>query len=577
METFRKARGCGGTTSATVTPVGRQASRLTAACILLLGGLAAAVLAGRSGAGLQATTSTGSTTTTAPSVPAALSTTLPASSVLVFTGHGWGHGLGLSQWGAYGYARHGWTYDRILAHYYTGTTLGTATVSSLRVLVAQVKKTTLTSATPVTVTDATGAKARLDAGVELSLGPKLALAAHPGLQPPLTFAARLPMSLDGKPYRGKLVVSTDGKLVSVVNVVGLEAYVKGVVASEMPSTWAPEALKAQAVAARSYALANLRKKQPFDLYGDTRDQVYGGVVAESPAASAAVDATRGEVVLYGGTVADTLFFSTSGGRTGSALESTGKAVPYLVPVADPYDTSSPYHDWGPVLYDGAKVAKALKLASPIADLVATAGASDRVKSLLVTSDDETQATFSGNQVRSALGLRSTWFTPALLRLLPVAKTMAYGGAVSLTGAVRGVDSLSLETKAADATAWTAAGGIVPGPDGRFAAIVKPAVSTQYRLAWGDVRAGLAKVSVSTRVDAALSTAGISGRIRPAVANAAVQLQQQTGTAWSTVSSTVTDQTGDWSFGGAPTTGSYRVRSAPGHGLVPGVSVTVVVP
>ena len=559
-----------------MTPVGRHASRLAAGCVLLLGGLAAAVLAGRSDAQPQGSTSVG-TTTTAPTVIASASTTLPASSVIVFDGHGWGHGLGLSQWGAYGYAKHGWTYDRILGHYYTGTTIGQATVSRLRILIAQVKKTTLTSAVPLTVTDSTGAKVQVDADLPVVLKPKLALDGHPELQPPLTFAARLPMSLDGKPYRGRLVVSTDGKLVSVVDVVGLEAYLKGVVAAEMPSTWSPEALKAQAVAARSYALANLRRKQPFDLYGDTRDQVYGGVVAESPFASAAVDATKGQVVLFDGKVADTLFFSTSGGRTASSLESTGKAVPYLVPVADPYDAASPYHDWGPVLFDAAKVAKALKIVSPIADLRATPGASGRAKSLLVTSDDESQATFAASRIRSMLGLRSTWFTPALLRLSPGAKTMTYGGAVSLTGAARGVDTLSLESKASGMPTWSPAGGLSPGADGRFATIVKPVVSTQYRLAWGDVRAGLAKISVAPLVDATLASTGITGRIRPALADAAVQLQQQSGTAWATVSSTSTDASGAWSFVGAPASGTYRVRSAPGQGLAPGVSAALVVP
>ena len=118
---------------------------------------------------------------------------------------------------------------------------------------------------------------------------------------------------------------------------------------------------------------------------------------------------------------------------------------------------------------------------------------------------------------------------------------------------------------------------MPAADGTFSAIVKPAISTQYRLVWREVRAGLAKISVSTRVDATLATTGITGRIRPVLGNAPVQLQQLSGATWSTVASTVTDATGAWSFGGAPTTGTYRVRSAPGHGLVPGVSATVVVP
>ena len=97
--------------------------------------------------------------------------------------------------------------------------------------------------------------------------------------------------------------------------VGLEQYLKGVVPSEMPSKWPAAALEAQAVAARSYALANLTKGRPYDLYGDARSQVYGGIDGGVACASAAVDATKGQVVLYNGKVANTLFFSTSGGRT----------------------------------------------------------------------------------------------------------------------------------------------------------------------------------------------------------------------------------------------------------------------
>jgi SpoIID/LytB domain protein len=364
--------------------------------------------------------------------------------------------------------------------------------------------------------------------------------------------------------------------VQVVDVLGLEAYLKGVVPAEMPSNWPSEALKAQAAAARSYALANMTKGRAFDLYGDTRDQAYGGVAAESPSASAAIDATKGQVVLYRGKVADTLYFSTSGGRTASSLESTGTAVPYLVPVADPYDTLSPYHDWGPVLFDAAKVAKQLKLSAPIADLQAADGASGRVKTLTIVSQDDAQVSLSGNQVRSALGLRSTWFTPAFLQLLPSAKTMTFGGAVTLSGLARGVDDLSLESKAAGEAAWSPAGDVALAADGHFATIVKPAATTQYRLAWGDVRAGLAKIAVAPRVDAAASATGVQGSMHPAVASAAVQLQQRDGSLWTTVSSTVTDAAGAWSFGGALQPGTYRVRCAPGHGLAPGFSTPIVV-
>ena len=567
METFGKTLQKQRETSATVAPVGRHVLRLGAVFFLLLGGLAATIFVGPTlGAG-RATT--GTTTGTADTT-----TTSTARSVLAVSGHGWGHGLGLSQWGAYGYAQHGWTYDRILAHYYPGTTLGPAKVGTVRVLLASAKRATIAAAAPSTVADASGPHA--DGTAQTLVVKPSGVAGQPSLQLPLTITSRRPLSVNGKTYRGKLAVSTDGKLVQVVDVLGLEAYLKGVVPSEMPSNWPAEALQAQAVAARSYALANLTKGRGFDLYGDTRDQAYGGVAAESPSASAAVDATKGQVVLYKDRVADTLYFSTSGGRTASSLESTGTAVPYLVPVADPYDTLSPYHDWGPVLFDAAGLVKQLKLSAPIADVQAVDGASGRVKTLTVVSEDDAQVTLSGNQVRAALGLRSTWFTPALLQLLPAARTMTFGGAVTLSGFARGVDELSLESKAAGEKAWSPAADVSLAADGRFATIVKPAVTTQYRLAWGDVRAGLARIAVAPRVDAAASPAGVQGSIHPAAVSAAVQLQQQDGTSWTTVDSTVTDATGAWSFAGALQPGTYRVRCAPGHGLAPGVSTSLVV-
>jgi SpoIID/LytB domain protein len=437
------------------------------------------------------------------------------------------------------------------------------------------KKTTLSSAAPWSVTDSTGRHATLDPG-ELVLTGTPALAARPAMLPPYTFASRRPISVDGAPYRGKLVVSGDTKRVQVIDSVGLESYLKGVVPAEMPMSWAPEALKAQSVAARSYALANLATGRPFDLYGDTRSQVYGGVKVESPSSSDAVDATKGQIVLYNGKVADTLFFSTSGGRTASALESTGIAVPYLVPVSDPYDSLSPYHDWGPVVLDTVSVAKALKLSAPLADLQVMTGPSGRARSVTVVSADDSQVTLTGNQVRTALGLRSTWFSAASLALLPASKTMTYGGAVSLTGVAHGVAALSLESKTTALPVWAPAGELVLGPDGSFSTIVHPQTTTQYRLAWGAVRAGLAKIAVAPRVDATVTSSTIGGAIKPVLAGAVVQLQQQTGTAWTTVASTITDASGAWSFSGA-SPGTYRVRCVPGQGLAAGVSSKLLIP
>src|SRR5207244_609727 len=135
----------------------------------------------------------------------------------------------------------------------------------------------------------------------LVLKAKPLLAGHPDLAPPFTFAAPQPLLVGRTPYRGRLRVTSDGKTVQVIDTVALEAYLAGVVRAEMPSSWSPEALKAQAVAARSYALANRTAGgRDFDLYGDTRDQAYGGVAVENAATNAAVAATKGEVVLYQG-------------------------------------------------------------------------------------------------------------------------------------------------------------------------------------------------------------------------------------------------------------------------------------
>ncbi len=329
--------------------MGRRVARAGALSLLLLGGFASSLYAARPSAHTGATTvtlatatpstatvpvtSTGATsagTTTTAATTSGTTTTSTAPAVLAFSGHGWGHGLGLAQWGAYGYALHGWSYRRILAHYYRGTTLGTSGVTTVRVLVASEKRTTISSTVPFTVTGSGGAAAQLDPG-KLVLGKTLAVAGHPDLRPPLAITAAAPLSVDGRAYRGSLALSTDGTTVSTVDLVGLEDYLKGVVPAEMPSTWAPEALKAQAVAARSVCAREPPRRATVRSLRRHTHQAYGGIAAESAAADSAVDATRRTVVLYHGKVADTLFHSTSGGRTVSALEATGgpRAVPGL--------------------------------------------------------------------------------------------------------------------------------------------------------------------------------------------------------------------------------------------------------
>src|SRR5256714_8821395 len=261
------------------------------------------------------------------------------------SGHGWGHGLGMSQYGAYGYARHGWTYDRIVKHYYTGTTIGQAPVSRVRVLlVDSAKQVTIASKFPLQVVDATGSKHALDAGsYAVGAGFKYKDPTNPQAKPaalpyPLEFRpGATALALNGRGYRGSLRVLKLGPAkVRIVHVVDLDLYLRGVVPSEVPKTWAPEALKAQAVAARSYALSHLHAGGGFDLYPDTRDQVYLGIPHEAPTTTAAVNATAGQVAFYKGKVASTYFFSTSGRATASVqdLDPDSPPVPYLVSVAD---------------------------------------------------------------------------------------------------------------------------------------------------------------------------------------------------------------------------------------------------
>jgi hypothetical protein len=154
--------------------------------------------------------------------------------------------------------------------------------------------------------------------------------------------------------------------------------------------------------------------------------------------------------------------------------------------------------------------------------------------------------------------------------------MTWGGAQALTGFAKGVDAAELESKTAGVD-WTPAGELILAGDGSFSTIVKPAATTQYRISAGLVRAGLAKIAVAPRVDAQVAGGGITGSERPVFAAAPVQLQLQSGTVWTTISSTVTDATGAWAFNGTIQPGTYRVRCAPGHGFAAGLSATVQVP
>lgn len=132
-------------------------------------------------------------------------------------------------------------------------------------------------------------------------------------------------------YRGILIIQNKNQKLTVINDVNMEDYLKGVVPSEMPSSWELEALKAQAVAARSYALANLGKRASlgFDLKDTPEDQAYGGATAETAKTNNAVDETSGLVLTYNYKVVSAFYSASAGGHTVNSKQVWGSDLPYI--------------------------------------------------------------------------------------------------------------------------------------------------------------------------------------------------------------------------------------------------------
>ena len=337
----------------------------------------------------------------------------------VLRGAGFGHGVGMSQYGALGQAQAGRTYREILGHYYTGTALGALDRTvTVRVLLQSRRTVAFTGATRVGDRELDPAKTYTaipeGAGVVLR---------GPGEKPLGKAAGALRVDSDAGPvavvggehagaYRGALVLTPAGDALQVVNHVELEAYVRGVVAGESPSGWPAEALKAQAVAARTYAVTTSKNGGTFDHYADTRSQVYGGVALERPTTDAAIAATRGQVVTQFGRPVVTYFFSTSGGRTENVEFGFpgGTPQPHLKSVEDPWDRVSPRHRWGPVSMTMSQAASRLRglvRGRFVGVGVMRRGVSPRVVSAeVIGTAGRTPVT--GPTLRARFGLYDTW-------------------------------------------------------------------------------------------------------------------------------------------------------------------------
>ena len=340
----------------------------------------------------------------------------------VVRGAGYGHGIGMSQYGAYGFALAGRDYEQILSHYFTGTHLGRAPGQPVRVLLQPVDPyirvrgaTAVEGAalsrgtTYVARRSGSGVIVRTAAGRRVGRfsGPVRFAGAGKALR---LLGPALNGVSDGL-YRGAVDVLPAGGGVTSINVLDLDSYLRGVVAGEMPSSWPLEALKAQAVTARTYALATRKTGGAFDQYPDTRSQVYRGVVGESVRSDAAVAQTSGRILTYNGAPAATYYFSTSGGHTENIEFSWVGSLskPWLVGVPDPYDDRSPYHRWQ-VTFSTATLTRALGARGTFRRLqVLQRGTSPRVvRARVVGSAGST--TLTGPSIRTRLGLRASWFT-----------------------------------------------------------------------------------------------------------------------------------------------------------------------
>lgn len=436
-----------------------------------------------------------------PSGPASTAPAPLSAPVYVLTGGGYGHGVGLNQYGALAQAKANRSYRDILAFYYPGTELTKAPVAKVRVLLADGRPSArLSSIVPYFVKDGSGLVTELPAG-EITVKPDLRVLVDgkpTRLPGPLAF---LPgrgalLQLDGKEYRGEIRLSVVAGALQVIDFLGLDAYLLGVVPGEVPKEWPAAALQAQAVAARSYALASIVKSKSFDLYSDTRSQVYYGVAAEAPTTSAAVKVTRGQILSYSGKVVTAFYYSSSGGRTASSKDVFGVDTPYLQAREDPWDALSPYHRWVPRTFTAATLGQAFRLSGPVVDVKVVPTESGRPLSVTLTKKTGATVLLRAADVRAALALRSTAFRLGLLRVGRPTPSPNPGMPVAVSGVARDVTTPLLEKLGAQG-AWLPAVMLKPRPDGTFLATVRPKLTTTYRLVAEDVVGPALTITVPT--------------------------------------------------------------------------------
>ena len=380
----------------------------------------------------------GGAVATATPAAAATETIATSASKLTITTAGWGHGRGMSQYGAQGAAKQGKSHAEILSFYYPGTKLDTlADDDTIRVWITADtdKKVHVYAAKGLRVVDAKGTAFTLPTGKNytkwrlnrsgsktvlyhrnskgkyvkytnknLKLDPKQQWA----FDNPTSGKVRLYLASGNRTYRGALALGFHGTGARTVNHVSMEDYLRSVVPSEMPASWHAEALKAQTVAARSYAAryrANLSGKQVYDICNTASCQVYKGTMTEHAATDKAVKATTGQVLTYQKHYAWTEFSSSNGGYSVAGPNN------YIIAQHDPYDEAMKQIKSATIKVSTieAKYPKIGKLKSITLTRDGNGLWGGRVTQVTLTGSKTSQKV-TGTAFKSALGLRETLFT-----------------------------------------------------------------------------------------------------------------------------------------------------------------------
>lgn len=247
--------------------------------------------------------------------------------------------------------------------------------------------------------------------------------------------------VDGRPYRGTIEIAEGRAGLMVINELNLESYVAGIIKNEVSTKWPTDAIKTQAVVARTYAVFNREKraKSKYHLEGTVMGQVYGGAASEDPAAKRAVMETAGEILTFAGEPALTVYHSNAGGMTEASHEVWANDYPYLRSVKSPFDEEAPQYNWElPVQAEAFAVylrKAGNRIGTPVEVEVIDRTPSGRVKAAVVRDSEGVFINISGEDLRKAVGysgLKSTIFEVSMTGDIFVFKGRGSGHGVGLS-------------------------------------------------------------------------------------------------------------------------------------------------